>query len=147
MDDSPRMIFVVEDDRDHLELMRHAMRRSDVRGSIRVARDGEEALELLHGGDPGAGDALAERPALILLDLHLPRVSGLDVLRNIKSNPATRTIPVVVLTTSREPGDVLESYRLGANSYIVKPLDFHEFSNAIDRILVYWLTLNEDSPR
>lgn len=133
-------ILLVEDDADEAELALEALRRS--RASPRVARlgDGAAALEFLFGGPGGALRSPA--PRLILLDLKIPKVDGFGVLTRLKSDPAARSIPVVVLTSSKMDEDVLRSYRLGANSYVVKPIDFGEFSRAIESLAAYWLSLN-----
>jgi CheY-like chemotaxis protein len=146
MSDDRVDILLVEDNADDLELMRHALRRSGAGSNVRVARDGAEALDFIFRTGAYRSRGPETDPALILLDLSLPKVGGLDVLREIKSNPATRIIPVVVLTTSRQLSDVRESYRLGANSYIVKSADFEQFRRSVEEIERYWLTLNEPLP-
>jgi CheY-like chemotaxis protein len=138
-------ILLVEDNPDDVELTIRAFARSHVANPISVARDGAEALERLHGtGDDAA--SLPALPQLVLLDLKLPKVDGLEVLRRIRTVERTRLLPVVVLTTSREERDLVESYRLGANSYIRKPVDFAEFVEAVQQIGLYWLVLNEPPP-
>ena len=137
-------ILLVEDNPDDVELTIRAFSRSHVANPISVARDGAEALERLHGTD---GSTIPpDLPQLVLLDLQLPKVDGLEVLRRIRSEERTRLLPVVVLTTSREERDLVESYRLGANSYIRKPVDFAEFVEAVQQIGLYWLVLNEPPP-
>jgi CheY-like chemotaxis protein len=133
-------ILLVEDNPNDLELMLHALKENRVANQIRVARDGAEALELIFG-TPGKQDPLS--PRVILLDLKLPKVDGLEVLRRIKADPRTRLIPVVVLTSSRQERDIVESYQLGVNSYIVKPVDFERFTAAVKELGLYWLLLNE----
>jgi CheY-like chemotaxis protein len=130
-------ILLVEDDPNDVELALHAFRAHQLANAVRVARDGAEALSMLFdSGEPA-------RPKVILLDLKLPKIDGIEVLRRIKGNPATRTIPVVVLTSSREERDVIESYHLGVNSYIVKPIDFERFAGAVQQLGAYWLLLNQ----
>ena len=133
----PKTILLVEDNADDEQLTLRAMRQSDVPNIIRVARDGAEAIEALFG--TGAGVHL---PDLVLLDLKLPKVSGLEVLQRIRSEEATRTLPIVILTSSDEERDIVESYNLGANSYIRKPVDFDEFIDAVRQLGLYWLTMN-----
>ena len=108
-----------------------------------MARDGAEALDFIFGTGPHAGRRLHDGPTVVLLDLKLPLVDGLEVLRRVKSDPLTRALPVVVLTSSREERDVVESYQLGVNSYIVKPVDFEQFTEAVRQLGLYWVLLNE----
>ncbi len=132
------VVLLVEDNPDDVELTLRALKRAHVVNSVRVVRDGAEALELLFGGEP--------RPALprvVLLDLKLPRVNGLEVLERIRREESTRTLPVVVLTSSREEPDVKRAYELGANSYIVKPVEFEKFVAAVGEVGLYWLVLNQ----
>lgn len=137
----PKTILLVEDSADDEQLTLRAMRQSEVPNIIRVARDGAEAIEHLFG-------ATSRRlPDLILLDLKLPKVNGLEVLQKIRQEPSTRALPVVVLTSSDEERDIVESYNLGANSYIRKPVDFDEFIDAIKQLGLYWLSMNMVSPR
>ena len=133
----PKTILLVEDNSDDEQLTLRAMRQSDVPNIIRVARDGAEALDHLFG--PTAGTRL---PDLVLLDLKLPKISGLEVLGRIRSDGRTRGLPVVILTSSDEEKDIVESYNLGANSYIRKPVDFDEFIDAVRQLGLYWLTMN-----
>lgn len=137
----PIELLLVEDDPQDLELSMRALRKANLSNHIRVARDGAEAIDALF--PPEGMPQRQEAPKLVLLDLKLPKVDGLEVLRRIKEDPATRTIPVVVLTSSREHRDVDESYRLGANSYIVKPVNFERFIAAVSELGVYWLLLNQ----
>lgn len=132
-----RPILLVDDDPDDIELTKRAFARSRVTNQIEVARDGSEALDRLLG--PGAGPL----PALVLLDLKLPRVDGLEVLQQLRAEERTRLLPVVILTSSREDRDLLEGYRLGANSYVRKPVDYAAFEDAVRQIGTYWLELNE----
>jgi two-component system response regulator len=136
-------IFLVEDNPHDVELALHALRKRKVANTIQVARDGAEALEYLFGEGRYAGRDVRRTPNLILLDLKLPLVDGLEVLARVKGDPRTRHIPVVVLTSSREERDLVESYQLGVNSYIVKPVNFDQFSAAIEQLELYWVLLNE----
>jgi two-component system response regulator len=133
----PKTILLVEDNADDEHLTLRAMRQSEVPNIIRVARDGAEAIEHLFGD--GASRRL---PDLILLDLKLPKISGREVLQRIRSEASTRTLPVVILTSSDEERDIVESYSLGANSYIRKPVDFDEFIDAVKQLGLYWLSMN-----
>jgi len=137
-------ILLVEDNLDHVELALHALEEYNVANHVHVARDGEEALDFLFGrGAYDNRDAVIDAPRVVLLDLKLPRVDGLEVLRTIKQDGRTQRIPVVVLTSSREEQDIVASYRLGVNSYIVKPVDFEQFTESMREIGLYWLLLNE----
>ncbi len=140
---APVEILLVEDNPDDVELTMRALRKHHLANRIEVARDGAEALEFLFCEVQHADRNCEERPRVILLDLKLPKVDGLEVLRRIRSDPRTQTIPVVVLTSSREPRDLEESYRLGVNSFITKPVDFAQFTEAVRTVGLYWLLLNE----
>jgi two-component system response regulator len=140
---SGSVILLVEDNPDDEELTLRAFRRNNILNEVVIARDGQEALDFLMGEGSHADRDPHDRPALALLDLNLPLVSGLEVLRQIRSDPRTELIPVVILTTSREEQDVVESYRLRANSYIRKPVDFEKFVEAVSQLGLYWLMLNE----
>jgi two-component system response regulator len=140
---SERPILLVEDNDDDLQLALRALREEDVRHEIALARDGAEASEFLFGAAQGAERPL---PIVVLLDLKLPRVSGLEVLRRIRTNHRTKLVPVVVLTSSREEEDIVSSYSLGANSYIRKPVDYPTFRSAVGTLGNYWLDLNEAPP-
>lgn len=133
-------ILLVEDNPNDMELALHALRRHHLSNRIHVARDGEEALTFLFGDE---GQSTQHRPKVILLDLKLPKVDGIEVLRRIKGNEQTRKIPVVVLTSSREERDIVNSYDLGVNSYIVKPVDFEQFTEAVRQLGLYWALLNQ----
>lgn len=143
MAEKGRSIFLIEDDPDHELLTIRALRKANIANEIRIARDGEEAIEMLFG--QGA-DAFQEMPSIILLDLKLPKIDGLEVLRKIRETARTQTLPVVVLTSSDEESDIVRSYRLGANSYVRKPVDFSEFAEATRQLGLYWLVLNECPP-
>lgn len=136
-------ILLVEDNPNDVELTLHAFRKQRISNEIRVVEDGAEALEFVFGTGRYAGRDLSRQPMIILLDLKLPKVGGIEVLRRLKSDPLTKTIPVVVLTSSRENCDIAECYRLGANSYIVKPVDFEKFVDSVRTLGLYWLLLNQ----
>jgi two-component system response regulator len=136
-------ILLVEDNPNDVELTLHALRRHNLANQIHVVRDGVEALEFIFGANRETADNLSLPPRVILLDLKLPKINGLEVLQRLKSDPRTRVIPVVVLTASREERDVVESYQLGVNSYIVKPIDFDQFVSAMRTLGMYWLLLNQ----
>ncbi|MEY2584847.1 MAG: hypothetical protein QOD80_873 [Verrucomicrobiota bacterium] len=135
-------ILLVEDNPTDLELALRVFRKHELANRIEVARDGAEALDFLFGEGAHAGRGGLQIPKVILLDLKLPKIGGLEVLRRIKGDPRTRTIPIVVLTSSQEEKDLVESYRLGVNSYIVKPVDFDQFSDCLKQIGIYWLLSN-----
>lgn len=142
----PKIILLVEDNPDDEALTLRALRSSNILNEVVVARDGREALDYLFGEGAYAGRDLSIMPELILLDLKLPKIDGLDALRLIRSNERIRFIPVVILTSSREEKDVVSSYSLGANSYIRKPVDFVQFVEAARQLGLYWLVLNESAP-
>jgi DNA-binding response OmpR family regulator len=139
MIDSTKLILLVEDDPDHELLTIRALKKSQIANEVRVARDGEEAIALLFGEKP-------VRPQVVLLDLKLPKVDGLEVLRRIRAADSTKMLPVVVLTSSDEERDVVRSYQLGVNSYIRKPVNFTDFAEATRQLGMYWLVLNECPP-
>ncbi|HWA09302.1 MAG TPA: response regulator [Opitutaceae bacterium] len=139
----PFDLLLVEDNPQDLELTLRALRKAKIANQIQVARDGAEALELIFGADGKGPAAGAPLPQVVLLDLKLPKIDGLEVLRRIKGDARTKAIPVVMLTSSREQQDVVESYHLGVNSYIVKPVDSERFVNAVRDLGVYWLLLNQ----
>jgi two-component system response regulator len=141
--EQPAEILLVEDDPNDLELTLHALRRPDFAGQIQVVRDGAEALDFMFCTGPYAGRDPRHRPRLVLLDLRLPKMTGLEVLQHLKSDERTRTMPVVVLSSSREDRDIAESYRLGVNSYVVKPVDFEQFRRTVQQVGLYWTTLNQ----
>ena len=138
------MILLVEDNPDDEALTRRALAKNNIQHEVRVARDGAEALDLLFGNGAYAGQAIV--PEVVLLDLKLPKVDGLEVLRRIRANERTRLLPVVILTSSREERDLVSGYGLGANSYIRKPVDFDSFMSAVGQLGLYWLLLNETPP-
>lgn len=135
-------ILLVEDNSSDVELTLHALKRYNLANRMHVVRNGVEALEFIFGTGAYAQRSILPGPKVILLDLKLPLVDGLEVLQHIKDDPRTRMIPVVVLTSSREERDIVESYRLGANSYITKPVDFEQFTEAVRTLGMYWVLLN-----
>ncbi len=138
-----KIILLVEDNPDDVTLTLRALRKSNVLNEIIVMRDGVEALDYLFGTGKFAGCDTKNKPQLILLDLKMPRMDGLEFLRRLRADERTQTLPVVVLTTSCEDRDKIESYKLGANSYVRKPVDFSQFSEAVQQLRLYWLLLNE----
>jgi CheY-like chemotaxis protein len=136
-------ILLVEDSQDDLDMTLRALRKANMANHIEIARDGAEALDFIFCEGEHAARKIENTPKLILLDLKLPKVSGMEVLRRIKSDPRTRMTPVVMLTSSKEQKDVIESYGLGTNSYIVKPVDFESFAEAVQKLGMYWLLLNQ----
>ena len=134
-----KVILLVEDNPDDIELALHAFRSNNIANRIVIREDGKAAIDFLF-------DTAEPIPGVVLLDLKLPKLSGIDVLRAIRSNPRTKLVPVVVMTTSREENDVVSSYNLHANSYVVKPVDFNQFTEAVRQLGMYWLLLNEGPP-
>ena len=139
-------ILLVEDSPDDVELTLHALTKARVANKVTVARDGAEALDYLFGTGALPGRCCLETPLVVLLDLKLPKVSGIEVLRRIRSDPRTHAVPVIALTSSREDRDIAETYELGVNSYIVKPVDFDQFKDVVERLGYYWLVLNQPPP-
>jgi CheY-like chemotaxis protein len=145
---NPKPILLVEDNPNDEALMLRALKKHEIPNPVVVVRDGAEALEYLFATGAHAGRSAEEQPQVVFLDLNLPKLGGLEVLRRLREDPRTRLIPVVVLTSSSEDRDLSEAYAVGANSYVVKPVDFTQFSEAIRQIAQYWLVLNRPlSPR
>lgn len=136
-------ILLVEDNPNDVRLAMHAFQEQKIANHIHVARDGVEALEFIFCTGAYADRKIENGPKMILLDLKLPRVDGIEVLRRVKADPRTQMIPVVVLTSSHEDRDIVETYQLGVNSYIVKPVDFDQFAEAVQQLGYYWLLLNQ----
>ena len=143
MDENSIEILLVEDNPNDVELTLHALKKNNLTNRVYVVRDGAEALEYLFSSGAYAGRDINQTPKVILLDLKLPKVDGMEVLKRIKADERTRSIPVVVLTSSREERDIVDSYRLGVNSYITKPVDFDQFTEAVRQLGLYWLLLNQ----
>jgi two-component system, response regulator len=141
-----KIILLVEDNPDDVELTIRAFRQNKISNKMIVARDGVEALDYLLGTGKYAGRNVQDLPVVILLDLKLPKIDGLEVLKRIRENELTHLLPVVILTSSKEQQDLINGYQLGANSYIRKPVDFNKFTEAIKLLGLYWLILNEQAP-
>ena len=139
-------ILLVEDNPDDVELAVHALRRENLANNIEVARDGEEALDFLFCRGRHAGRSSDHQPRLVLLDLKLPKVDGLEVLKELKSDPRTKAIPVVIITSSREEQDLVNGYKLGVNAYIQKPVDFGQFRQMVKQLGLFWLVVNQPPP-
>jgi CheY-like chemotaxis protein len=140
---NPIEILLVEDDQDDLEMTLRALRKASLANRIQVARDGAEALEFIFCQGEHADREIEDGPKVVMLDLKLPKIDGMEVLKRIKSDLRTRAIPVVMLTSSKEQKDVVESYDLGVNSYVVKPVNFEGFAAAVENLGMYWLLLNQ----
>lgn len=138
-----KWIMLVEDNPDDEELTKRAIRKNNILNELVVARDGAEALDYLHGTGIHERRDTSDTPTIILLDLKLPKIDGLEVLRRLRADERTKLVPVVILTSSKEEQDIVKSYKLGCNSYIRKPVDFIQFSNAVQNLGLYWLLLNE----
>ena len=138
-----KVILLVEDNPGDIKLTKRALEQNQITNELIVAEDGEEALDYLFGTGQYAGRDIRIIPAVVLLDLKLPRIDGLDVLKKIRANDLTSLLPVVILTSSDQEEDIITSYKLGANSYIRKPVDFNQFAEAVRTLGLYWLLLNE----
>jgi two-component system response regulator len=136
-------ILLVEDNQDDLDMALRALRKANLTNKIQTVRDGAEALEFVFCEGAFAGRKFENPPKVILLDLKLPKIDGMEVLKRIKNDPRTKMIPVVILTSSKEEKDVIESYNLGVNSYIVKPVNFEQFAAAVQELGMYWLLHNQ----
>lgn len=136
-------ILLVEDNQDDLDLAMHALRRENLANKVLVVRDGEEALDFLFCRGKFEGRLISHPPKLVLLDLKLPKIDGMEVLKQAKSDPQLKNIPVVIMTSSKEERDLVASYNLGANSYIQKPVDFEKFRNTVKTVGLYWLITNQ----
>ncbi len=145
-EDAIKPILIVEDNADDELLMIRALRKNNIINEIVVARDGQEALDYLTGSGSYSGRDLSLMPQIVLLDLKLPKLSGIDVLKRIRSDNRTHLTPVIILTTSREEDDLVKCYQNGANSYLRKPVDFNAFIDVVRHIGIYWLILNEPPP-
>lgn len=145
MSEGPIELLLVEDNPADEELTLHVLRRHNLANRVKIARDGAEALEFFFGSEAVTG-VEENVPRIILLDLKLPKVSGIEVLSRLKADPRTKRIPVVVLTSSREDADLSRCYELGVNSYVVKPVDFGQFAEAVRQLGLYWLLLNQGAP-
>ena len=139
-------ILLVEDNADDVELTLHALRREKLANAVQIARDGEEALDYLFRRGQFAGRDMNHQPRLVLLDLKLPKVDGMEVLRQIKNDPRTRPIPVVILTSSREERDLVHGLLLGVNAYIQKPVDFDQFRQTVKELGLFWQMVNQPPP-
>ncbi len=146
MNEDSKVILLVEDNPDDVALTLRAFKRSHLMNPVVVARDGVEALDYLFARGPHAGRAGADLPTLAILDLKLPRLDGLGVLKALRADPRTALLPTVILTSSKEEQDVVSGYKLGANSYVRKPVDFSEFVEAVKVLGIYWLALNQMPP-
>jgi two-component system, response regulator len=144
---SDKVILLVEDNPDDEELTLRALKKNNIQNEVIIARDGVEALDYLFGTGRYAGRDVTQVPSVTLLDLKLPKIDGLEVLKRIRADEKTRFLPVVILTSSKEEQDLLNGYALGANSYIRKPVDFSQFIDAVRQLGLYWLLLNEAAPQ
>jgi len=141
-----RIILLVEDNTDDVELTLRSLRKNNISNEVVVARDGAQALDYLFATGAHADRDTNVMPAVILLDLKLPKIDGLEVLRRLRADEQTKLLPVVIVTSSKEEQDMLNGYKLGANSYVRKPVDFVQFSEAVRQLGLYWLLLNEPPP-
>jgi two-component system, response regulator len=142
-----KIILLIEDNSSDVDLTKRALEKGRIANELVVARDGKEALDYLWGEGASAGRDVSDLPAVALLELKLPKVPGLDVLRRLRADARTRRLPIVILTSSKEEEDLAASYDLGANSYIRKPVDFDQFTQAVEQLGLYWLVWNEPPPK
>ncbi len=142
-----KRILLVEDNPDDVELTLRAFKKNNIMNEVVVKRDGAEALDFFFGKNGVAGKETNGMPSVILLDLKLPKIDGIEVLKKLRSDGRTKLIPIVILTSSKEQKDLIDSYNLGANSYIRKPVDFNHFAEAVKQLGLYWLILNEAPPK
>lgn len=147
MSSTSKIILLVEDNADDELLTQRALRKNNILNDLVVVRDGQEALDYLFGQGAFAGRDLDVQPQVILLDLNLPKIGGIDVLKRLRADPRTDKLPVVVLTSSQEDDDVVRSYQHGANSYVRKPVDFVQFTESVRQLGLYWLVINQPAPR
>jgi len=138
-----KVILLVEDNPNDVTLTLHALKKNNIANEVVVAEDGVEALDYLFGEGAHAGRDVSQMPSLVLLDLKMPRLDGLDVLKRLRADDRTKLLPIVILTSSREEHDLVEGYSLGVNSYVQKPVDFDQFTEAVRQLGLYWLVLNE----
>ncbi len=141
-----KTILLVEDNLDDVELTLHAFKKNNIQNEVVVVNDGADALDFLFGQGKFEGRDLSIMPTIILLDIKLPKIDGLEVLKRIRENPATQYIPIVILTSSKEEQDIITGYKLGVNSYVRKPVDFIQFTEAVNSLGLYWLLLNQTPP-
>jgi two-component system, response regulator len=141
-----KTILLVEDNVDDVDLTLHALKKNNIKNDVKVVNDGAEALDFLFGTGKYSGRDLNLMPTIILLDLKLPKMDGLEVLRKIRENKRTKLLPVVILTSSKEEQDIVNGYSFGVNSYVRKPVDFNQFADAVSHLGLYWLLLNEIPP-
>jgi CheY-like chemotaxis protein len=141
-----KTILLVEDNLDDVDLTLHALKKNNIKNDVKVVNDGAEALDFLFGTGKYSGRDLNLMPTIVLLDIMLPKVDGLEVLRRIRSNERTKLLPVVILTSSKEEQDIVNGYTFGVNSYVRKPVDFNQFAEAVSHLGLYWLLLNEMPP-
>ncbi|NOU17530.1 MAG: response regulator [Bacteroidales bacterium] len=141
-----KTILLVEDNLDDVDLTLRALKKNNIKNEVTVVHDGAEALDFLFGTGKYSGRDLTIMPTVILLDLKLPRVDGLEVLRQLRANELTKLLPVVILTSSKEEQDIVNGYRFGVNSYVRKPVDFNQFAEAVSHLGLYWLLINEGPP-
>jgi len=144
---SDKTILLVDDNDDDVVLTERALKRNNIANKVVVAKDGQEALDYLFGRGKYMGRDLNQMPVVTLLDINMPRVSGFEVLKEVRSNPRTKLLPIVCLTSSRQERDIIKSYQEGSNAYVTKPVDFEQFAEAVRQLGLFWLVLNEPPPQ